>query len=127
MTFIVPAFYAGRGDLGRTPAFTQTDVLVAHSFNVTERVQVKFDANVINLLNQATVVGVTTRLNRNGDLDALVANPYGGYDAIKLVNPNGINPATGLAYPTPNLNPIYKLPNAYQGNREVRLGFHVTF
>lgn len=127
VTFIVPAFYAGRGDLGRTPAFTQTDVLVAHSFNVTERVQVKFDANVINLLNQATVVGVTTRLNRNGDLDALVDNPYGGYDAVKLVNPNGINPATGLAYPTPNINPIYKLPSAYQGNREIRLGFHVTF
>ncbi len=119
VTFIVPAFFAGRGDLGRTPALTQTDVLVAHSFNVTERVSVKFDANVINLLNQAIVVGKTTRLNRNGDLNLLVSDPYGGYDAKSLVNPaNGASPA---------YNPIYNLPNAYQGNREIRLGFHVTF
>ena len=119
VTFIVPAFYNGRGDLGRTPFFTQTDLLVAHSFNVTERVAVKFDANVINLLNQATVIGRTTRLNRNGDLDALVSNPYGGYDAEALVGP-----ANG---PTPARNPIYNLPNAYQGIREIRLGFHVIF
>jgi hypothetical protein len=119
VTFIVPAFYNGRGDLGRTDFFTQTDFLLAHSFKVTERVAVKFDANVINLLNQATVVGRTTRLNRNGDLNLLVANPYGGYDAEALVGPsNG---------PTPARNPIYNLPSAYQGNREIRLGFHVIF
>jgi len=119
VTFIVPVFYNGRGDLGRTPFFTQTDVLVAHSFNVTERVALKFDANVINLLNQATVVGRTTRINRNGDLGAFVANPYGGYDAESFINPaNGATPAR---------NPIYNLPSAYQGIRDVRLGFHVIF
>ena len=74
---------------------------------------------MINLLNQATVVGRTVRLNRNGDLDALVANPYGGYDAEALVNPS-----TALA---PARNPIYNLPSAYQGNREIRLGFHIEF
>jgi len=120
VTFIVPAFYNGRGDLGRTPFFTQTDLLVSHSFNVTERVSVKFDANVLNLLNQATVTGRTTRLNRNGDLDALVANPYGGYNAEALVGP--ANSAT-----PPARNPIYNLPSAYQGIREIRLGFHVVF
>jgi outer membrane receptor protein involved in Fe transport len=119
VTFIVPAFYNGRGDLGRTPAYTQTDVLVAHRFNVTERVGLKFDINVINLFNQAAVTSVTTRLNRNGDLDGLVANPYGGYNAEALVNAsNGLAPAR---------NPIYNLPLLYQGNREVRLGFHVEF
>jgi carboxypeptidase family protein/TonB-dependent receptor-like protein len=119
VTFIVPAFYNGRGDLGRTPFFTQTDFLLSHSYNVTERVAVKFDANVINLLNQAVVVGRTVRLNRNGDLNLLVDNPYGGYNAEALVNPsNGASPAR---------NPIYNLPSAYQGNREIRLGFHVVF
>ena len=120
VTFIVPVFYNGRGDLGRTPFFTQTDVLVAHSYQVTERVTVKFDANVINLLNQATVVGHNVRLNRNGNLGALVDNPYGGYDAEALVNP--VNSTV-----TPARSPIYNLPNAYQGGREIRLGFHVIF
>src|SRR6185503_19304635 len=107
VTFIVPAFFAGRGDLGRTPFFTQTDFLLAHRYQVTERVSVKFDANITNLFNQAVVVGRTTRLNRNGDLDALVANPYGGYNALALVNPiNGGTPAR---------NVIYNLPSAYQG------------
>jgi hypothetical protein len=120
VTFIVPAFYAGRGNLGRTPFFTQTDVLVAHSYQVTERVAVKFDANVLNLLNQATVIGRAVRLNRNGNLGALVENPYGGYDAEALVNP-----VTSTV--TPARSPIYNLPTAYQGGREIRLGFHVIF
>ena len=119
VTFIVPVFYNGRGDLGRTPFYTQTDFLLAHSFQVTERVAVKFDANVINLLNQATVVGRTVRINRNGNLDGLVADPYGGYDAESFINPvDGASPAR---------NPIYNLPSAYQGIREIRLGFHVIF
>jgi hypothetical protein len=119
VTFIVPAFYNGRGDLGRTPFFTQTDLLVAHEYKVTERVSVKFDANILNLLNQAIVVGRTVRINRNGNLDGLVADPYGGYDAESF-----INPPDG---PSPARNPIYNLPSAYQGIREIRLGFHVIF
>jgi hypothetical protein len=119
VTFIVPVFYNGRGDLGRTPFFTQTDLLLAHQYQVSERVAVKVDANVINLLNQATVVGRVVRLNRNGNLDGLVDNPYGGYNAESFINPaNGASPAR---------NPIYNLPNAYQGNREIRIGFHLIF
>lgn len=130
-SFIVAAFYNGRGDLGRTPFFTQTDVLVAHTYKVTERVSVKFDANILNLLNQAIVVGKTTARNRNGSLDDLVANPYGGYDAEALIpvtrKPTNIDPTTGKLYVAPFYNPIYNLPSAYQGNREIRLGFHVIF
>jgi hypothetical protein len=44
-----------------------------------------------------------------------------------LVNPNGINPATNQPFPAPNLNPIYNLPRRYQGIREVRIGFRLTF
>jgi hypothetical protein len=131
VTFIVPAFYAGRGNLGRTPVYTQTDVLLAHRFAITERVALKFDANVINLFNQGTVTGNSVRLNRNGDLDALVPNPYGGYDAEALIpvtrTPANINPATGLPWIMPFYNPVYKLPTAFQGIRDIRLGFHIEF
>lgn len=131
VTFIVPAFYNGRGDLGRTPVYTQTDILLAHRYAITERVALKFDVNVINLFNQAAVTGLNTRLNRSGDLDALVSNPYGGYDAAALIpstrKPTNINPATGLLYLDPFYNPVYKLPSSYQGIREVRLGVHLEF
>jgi outer membrane receptor protein involved in Fe transport len=131
VTFIVPAFYNGRGDLGRTPAFTQTDVLLAHRIPLTERVALRFDANIINLFNQASVTNKTTRLNRNGDLDSFVPDPYGGYNATALIpvtrRPTNINPATGVAYVAPFYNPIYNLPSAYQGIRDIRLGFHIEF
>jgi Carboxypeptidase regulatory-like domain/TonB-dependent Receptor Plug Domain len=130
-TFIVPAFYNGRGDLGRTPFFTQTDFLIAHSFNVTERVSVKFDANIINLLNQAIVVGRSTARNRSGDLNTLAPDPFGGYDAEALIpvtrTSTNIDPSTGKLYVSPFYNPIYNFPTSYQGNREIRLGFHVIF
>lgn len=128
VTFIVPVFYNGRGDLGRTPWFTQTDVLLAHRISLNERVALKFDANITNLFNQATVVGVTTRLNRNGSVTALTTEEFfaGGW-APRLVpgSPGAIlNSPTGAA---PALNPIYNLPSAFQGIREIRLGFHVEF
>jgi hypothetical protein len=128
VTFIVPVFYNGRGDLGRTPWYTQTDLLLAHRIPLTERVALKFDANVINLLNQATVVGVTTRLNRNGSVTALHTDEFfaGGW-APRLVpgSPGALlNVATGAA---PAYNPIYNLPSAFQGNREIRLGVHLEF
>jgi len=131
VTFIVPAFYNGRGDLGRTPVYTQTDVLLAHRFAITERVALRFDANIINLFNQAAVVAVTTRRNRNGSLGTLVPDPYGGYNAEALIpvtrKPGNINPATGLPWTLPFYNPIYNLPSGYQGIREVRLGVHLEF
>ena len=117
---IVPVLYNGRGDLGRTPALTQTDLLVAHTYNISERVKFKFDANFTNLLNQAAVINVTTRLNRNGSLTFSPFDKfYAGFDAPSLVHPaNGTSPA---------FNPIYNLPLQYQSGREIRLGFHVTF
>jgi hypothetical protein len=119
VTFIVPVFYNGRGDLGRTPVLTQTDVLLTHSYNVSERVEFVFDANVLNLFNQATVTNRVVRLNRNGSLSLTDAQFFGGFDAPSLVNP-----ITGAS---PALSPIYNLPNGYQGGREIRLGFHVRF
>lgn len=120
--FIVPVFYAGRGDLGRTPALTQTDLLLAHTINLGERVKMKFDINVINLFNQAAVNNVDVGLNRNGDLSGnlSVTNFYkGGWDATKLVNPVGGD--------APALNINYRLPNGYQGIRDVRFGMRLQF
>jgi hypothetical protein len=120
VTFIVPVFFNGRGDLGRTPAFTQTDLLFTHTVLLTERVKLKFDMNVLNALNQATVVGRTTRINRNGNLPITTEEFFQGFDTLSLINP--ANSATPPAF-----NPISNLPSAYQAGREIRLGFHLHF
>jgi len=118
--YIVPVFFNGRGDLGRTPAYTQTDVLVSHTVSLTERVKAKVDVNVTNLLNQATVVGVTTRINRSGNLPITLDQFFAGFDTLSLLKPasSSVSPA---------FNPIYNLPSSYQAGREIRVGFHLTF
>ena len=131
ITFIVPIFYKGRGNLGRTPTFTQTDILVAHTIHLTERVGLKFDANITNLFNQATVIAKTVRFNRNGSVNitdscALATGCVTpttfyvtGFDAESKVN--------GISGASPARNVIFGLPSAYQGIREIRLGVHLQF
>ena len=131
ITFIVPILYKGRGDLGRTPTFSQTDILVAHTIHLTERVGLKFDANITNLFNQATVIARNTAFNRNGSVNiqdpcnsatgCVTPNTFyvTGFDAESKVN--------GITGSSPARNIIYNLPTAYQGIREIRLGVHLQF
>ncbi|HXU37076.1 MAG TPA: carboxypeptidase regulatory-like domain-containing protein [Blastocatellia bacterium] len=120
VTYIVPVFFNGRGDLGRSPVYTQTDAYVAHTFRLSERVTAKIDANAINLLNQGTVTNVVASINRNGNLVISTAQFFAGFDVNTL-----LKPADSTS--TPARNPVYGLPNQYQQIREIRLGFHVNF
>lgn len=139
-TVIVPVFYNGRGDLGRTDTFTQTDLLIGHTINVTERVKIKMEMNVQNLFNQAAVLNVRSRLNRNGNAVISDQQFFSGFDVNTLFYaPGTINPATGQPRTTQLLDPTYGLPgtraagltpegsNAYQGIRELRFGFRLIF
>ncbi len=50
----IPIFVNGRGDLGRTAALTQTDLLVGHEVRLSETRRLRFEANFLNLFNQKT-------------------------------------------------------------------------
>lgn len=50
----LPVQYLGRGSDGRTPMFSQTDLLVQHGFKVGGSREVQLSLNVINLFNQST-------------------------------------------------------------------------
>lgn len=119
--FIVPVFFNGRGDLGRTPALTQTDFLITHTINLSERVKMKFDANITNLFNQASVTNVDSSFQRTGNINLSEADFYkGGWDVNTLVNP-----ANSAVLPVKNVN--YGFANGYQGIRDVRLGMRLQF
>jgi hypothetical protein len=60
----IPVYVEGRGDLGRTPVFSQTDLLLAHEIKVGENQKVRFEFNLANLFNQKTSVFVFDRYNR---------------------------------------------------------------
>lgn len=138
-TVTVPVFYNGRGDLGRSDAFTQTDILISHTINLTERVKVKLDMNVQNLFNQAAVLNVRSRLNRNGNAVISDQQFFSGFDVNQYFFRPGSVDANGNVRTTNLIDPTYGLPgtrasgltpegsNAYQGIRELRFGFRVIF
>ncbi|MBL8233574.1 MAG: TonB-dependent receptor, partial [Bryobacterales bacterium] len=150
-----PTFPFGRGDLGRTPVLTQTDLSFSHTFSFTERLKAKFDFNVINLFNQAAVISRTTQMNRSGaisDAALPLSKFFAGYNPQTYLSQNG-GVVNGVS--TIPVNPIYRLPagnyrngggpdgtadrlssafaasfpgfGAYQDFRAIRLGFKFIF
>jgi hypothetical protein len=129
-----PTFPHGRGDMGRTPFYTQSDFSLSHTVKITERYLARFEANFINLFNQAAVVSRTTQINRTGAISAAqlpLSKFFGGYDVNKFVYAG--NYLTGG---TPQYNPIYGLPGgnyraggagAYQNPRSIRIGVRFLF
>jgi hypothetical protein len=119
VTFIVPVFYNGRGDMGRTPALTQTDMFLSHGFRVGGTRRLVLEAYLLNLFNQDAVTNITGRLNRNGNLD-----PQRLYDGSIGNVESLINPVTGTS---PARNAIYGMPLAYQDGRRVTIGARFQF
>ncbi|MEP7342513.1 MAG: TonB-dependent receptor [Acidobacteriota bacterium] len=138
-TVTVPVFFNGRGDLGRSDVFTQTDLLISHTINLTERVKIKMDANFQNLFNQAAVLNVRSRLNRNGNAVISDQQFFTGFDVNQYFFQPGTRDAAGNLRTTNLIDQTYGLPgtrasgltpegsNAYQGIRELRFGFRVIF
>ena len=126
---VVPVFINGRNDLGRTPAVTQTDLLVAHSYKLSERATLKLDANITNLFNQAAPVRYQVRLNRTGNITvgpgALLTDQqfFTGFDPSKFIT----DPTAAVSSTSLPRSPFYNLPIEYQGIREIRLGMHFIF
>ncbi|HYZ87355.1 MAG TPA: TonB-dependent receptor, partial [Bryobacteraceae bacterium] len=98
----------GRGDVGRTPFLTQTDLNLYHEFRFTERARARFEVNILNLFNQAAVISRVTQMNRSGAISATalpISRFFSGYDPRAFLSANG----GGGTVP---LNPIYRLPGA---------------
>jgi carboxypeptidase family protein/TonB-dependent receptor-like protein len=132
-----------RGDLGRTPALTQTDLSLTHHFKFKERYSMAFDFNVLNAFNQNTVTSLVTSKYRvtnaiaSSDIDPT-------YDARTQTLTNVVNKILngqigpqieGLASgankslagrPNP-ISSLYGQPSGYQGIRSVRFGFRFIF
>ncbi|MDQ6678896.1 MAG: TonB-dependent receptor [Acidobacteriota bacterium] len=96
----------GRGDIQRTGPLTQTDLLVSHSFKVSERLTVRGEADIRNLFNQAAVLSRVSQLNRTGAISQAalpLSQFFAGYDPRKFVT---------VGSKTVPYNPIYGLPGA---------------
>jgi hypothetical protein len=82
----IPMFVYGRGDMGRTPVLTRTDLLVSHEFSMLQSKKLRLELNVINLFNQKTVTHIFNNLNRGAGLAR----------ASSAINLSGVDLAKGF-------------------------------
>jgi hypothetical protein len=134
-----------RGDLGRTPAFTQTDLSWSHHYNFGNdgRFRLSFDFNVLNVFNQNAVTSFfTTRYRTTNTIGAKDIDPAYNQETQTLIPVlNRILNAQigtqltqlengGLPSLTGRPNPHradYGLASGYQGARNVRFGLRFSF
>jgi hypothetical protein len=138
----VPVFLNGRGDLGRTEVFTQTDMLVNHKVRLTENVALRFTFNVLNLFDEKNVTDRSGSIVRTSSSTVSAGNEYNGPVSFAVYSApvfrdalNGFikNPGDVLAHLNPGLsspgikNTFYNQPSAFQGPRAARFSVGVQF
>ncbi|MCP9493129.1 MAG: TonB-dependent receptor [Pyrinomonadaceae bacterium MAG19_C2-C3] len=143
----------GRGDLGRTAAFTQTDLGLRHKYRFGNDGRFAIGANidVLNVFNEANELGRFEALsssspNLGGDNPAtplVVERGLGISDdeieAIAVFQRTSLSGrlndfirgtgefAGGTNPVAPTVNPEFNLPNNFQVGRTVRFGFRFLF
>lgn len=140
-----------RGDLGRSPIFSQTDLTVMHRFKFLERFNMAFEFNVLNAFNQNTVLSLVNAKYRvtntiaASDIDSTYnANTMTLTNVLNKILNGQIQPqidglASGAnrsiqgaagAATNGRTNPVsslYGQPSNYQALRNVRFGVRMTF
>ncbi len=96
----IPVMVNGRGDMGRTPVLTRTDMLAAHDLRLSGEKRVRFELNVLNLFNQQTARHIFNYLNRGAGVarqssainlsNVNLANGY-DYNALIRATSDGAN------------------------------------
>jgi hypothetical protein len=96
----IPVLVNGRGDMGRTPFLTRTDLLVSHDLQLAGTRRVRVELNVLNLFNQKTATHIFNSLNKGAGLaradsamDLSKVDLAKGYDYNALIraSPSGAN------------------------------------
>ena len=132
-----PTFVNGRGDLGRLPTTSQTDMSINHDFRVMGTHRFGINLNIDNLFNQNGVLNENTAPYRDSfSVPSSIASsvsPSGvlsardnyllnqGYDPAFLAS------AMRAAGTRMRDNSLYGKPSSFQGRRSLRLGVRYTF
>lgn len=101
----IPVYVEGRGNMGRTPVFNQTDLMIAHEFKIgqSETKKLRLEFNIINLFNQKTNMFTMDRYNLEETSDSTGIDLSGtdltqGFDWRSMVaSAGGLDPRYGSA------------------------------
>ena len=131
---VAAQFLNGRGDLGRTEAFTQTDLAMSHKyrFGRDNRFSVIFDIDVLNAFNEANELAFNEAISNqsinfdSGDINIAPGGEVAGIRIFQRENTSDRINAFLNANPS-RRNPLFGQANLYQGGRTVRFGFRFLF
>ncbi|CAN5618255.1 carboxypeptidase regulatory-like domain-containing protein [soil metagenome] len=129
-----------RGDLGRTPTFSQSDLGLSHTYRFGRDTRFKLvgDITAVNAFNQNIVTALNpSRWTINNTITGPDVIPAYDYDAPgfafatqfqnAILAGQGQAALAALDTQTGNRNAIYGLPSAYQAKRYIRFGFRLVF
>lgn len=119
----VPVFDGGRGNMGRTPALSYTDLFLWHRFRLPSNLQFLVGVNIDNLFDQDTVTRLFTTRYRDA-LPVGDAQFFAGVNTAALVQQLNSDSIT-----TNNIrfDPRFGLADQYLGARTFRLQAKFTF
>ena len=98
---LYPLLVEGRGDMGRTPTLSRTDLLVSHELKLKGAQRMRFELNILNIFNQKTATHIFNFINKGAPggsltipadaIDMSSVNLTKGYDyrALILASPDG--------------------------------------
>jgi hypothetical protein len=121
----IPLFVNGRGDLGRTPVFSNTDLLVSHTIAVTEGKRIRLEFNAQNLFNQKISQYTYPYYNRYRTRSSGMSMNLDftkGYDYKALVAA-----APDAAKPTGAIDPRFGKPDNFSTGFVGRFGVKLEF
>lgn len=130
---VTPQIFLERGDLGRSPMFSQTDFNFTHRYRWGQdnRFTMAFDLTFLNLWDQKTVTAIYTVMNPSS---APVNGPALGFPNTTTGYSNGyadgslLNAILARIASRGDRSDIrYKMPYLYQGPRTVRFGVRLLF
>ncbi len=112
----VPVYYDGRGDLGRSPTFSYTNLSLYHDFRISGTRSLGLSLNVLNLLDQDTVTTIYGTRWRDPLAGVSDAGFFQGFNTEALAAAGNLRP-----------DARYGLPSSYQPPRQVRLSARFRF
>ena len=125
----VPVPVEGYGDLGRTPFFTQFDLLFSHTFRLPRSMQLSLQLNVNNVFDQDTVTAYDTSPFLSGGLsfptDGVHKHTFfNGFDwRARMAQINAATPTIGQPDPRYGSG----LGTSFQGARSLRFYGRFSF
>jgi hypothetical protein len=112
-----PLFYKGRGDAGRMPMYSQTDLQIQQEFKLGGAKRVQLSINVLNLFNQKTATNYNQTVLASGQ--SVTFNETAFYA-------HQVAPFDTLAAALPK-NPRYMMDSGFQSSISARIGAKFIF